>query len=175
MPKINDNPIRLHRLRAGNMGQKALAERSGLARSTIVAIEEGRTREPEDATLADIAEVLGVAPGRLKAEMAAWNTRRAQTMPELSPRAAAILRLSPSEVTRSFTSFAAWREQVAGSAVAFAQMLGLNHSTLTAYERGIRRRPGIPPVIASKIMDRLGVDIDYVIALQGLQPQDEED
>lgn len=175
MPKITDNPLRLERLVRGNVGQTELARRTGVMRSTILAIEDGRTRDPSPQTVASIEHALGMVSGTLGPKLAAWHEARKSRPPELPAKARAILKLPPHQIPDAFDSFVAWREAVAGSSFAMAGVLGVNHSTLNAYERGVRHRPGMPPVLASAMMDRLGVSIEYVIALQNLEPDTEEE
>lgn len=170
MPTMKDHPIYLARLRTGiSMQQLAIA--SGVHRSTIAAIEEGRTTAPTDQVLVDLDTALGLPVGTLAAQVQVWNAKRGDRGPQLSLRAAATLSLSPRAVSQ-YRSFEHWRRDIASSPTAMASLLGLPRSTVANYERGIRVR-GMPDTVSSALVRVLGIDNDYLLALQRLEPSDD--
>ena len=75
MPRIDDHPLRLARVRAG-VGQIALAREAGINRSTISSIEENRTVSPAPETLSAIERVLNIPQGSLETALAQWHISR---------------------------------------------------------------------------------------------------
>ena len=167
MPRIEDHPVVLARLRAG-VSRSALAEQLGVTRSTIAAIEEGRTQSPTEQTLLHIDRALRLRPGTLATAMASWRAERDGRAVKLTLEARAILSRSASEVAR-YPSFAAWRAKIAPTRTAFASLLGLNHSTLYRYEEGSRVN-GMPDTIAHALLARLEISPEYLMALKKLPP-----
>ena len=168
MPAIRTHPLYLARVRAG-VGQKALADAVGMNRSSIAAIEEGRTLTPTVETAEAIETTLGLPAGALQRDIDAWNTKRTAAGPSLSPYQLAVLRASPREIPIRYTSFVHWREHIAPSVTAFASMLGVNRAVAAKYEQGIRQR-GMPDTLAHALISVLGITNDYLLALQALPP-----
>lgn len=54
------NHVRAHRYQAGEMTQKELADRAGVSRQSIIAVEQGKFRPSVELALR-LAEVFGVA------------------------------------------------------------------------------------------------------------------
>lgn len=167
-PTANDHPLRLARIRAG-MGQKELALRVGMNRSSIAAIEEGRTAEPTVENLQAIENVLG--NHKLRSEINAWHARKAEQGPSLTPHQRAFLQANP-QVIAGLDSFKGWREYLAPSATAFASMLGVNRAVVSKYEDGIRTR-GMPDTLSHALVSVLHITNDYLLALQALPPSDD--
>lgn len=167
MPRFEDHPIRLHRVRAG-LGQARLSQLTGLHRSTISALEEGRVRSADDATVEAIASAMGLHGEDLQRELDAWWAKRAEQPPLLSPTAKAAL-AGGAGYARSCASFVAWRERFAPSPTAFASLLGVNRAIVAGYERGIRER-GMPESLQHALVSRLGIDNDTLLALMSLEP-----
>jgi len=154
-----DNPVRLSRLSRG-LSQKQLAADAGIARMTLVSIEEGSTRTPDQDTLSALAKRLGDDVDALRRALDQWHDDQPQatyTPGELLAR-----------VSTAHT-FADWREQVQPSATRFATELGVARSTLTGYEQG-RRTNGMPDKLVSGLM-RIGCSIDTVQILQRMPPR----
>lgn len=167
--EISDNPVYLARVAAG-YSRLGLAKHLEIARSTLIALEDGRTVEPKPETLAAIALATHTHSEVLRTNLAQWHRDRAQTVRARMPvEAQMILRYTPDQVRETFSSFADWREHVAGSAVEFARILGLNHGAVNAYESGIRTR-GMPETLQGAILNRLGVPVPYLQALAALPP-----
>ena len=170
MPRFEDHPIRLRRVRAG-LGQARLAQVTSLHRSTISALEEGRVREPDAATVDAIATAVGVFPEDLHRELADWWSKREAERPLLSATGKAALAGGPN-YARSCRSFAEWRSRFAPSPTSFASMLGVNRAVVAGYERGIRER-GMPETLQHALTSRLGVSDGTLIALMALEPNHE--
>jgi transcriptional regulator with XRE-family HTH domain len=170
MPILNDHPVRLARLRAG-ASIATLANRSNVHRSTIAAIEEGRTTWPTKVVLSELDKALALTPGTLAAQLEAFNAKRGTRSPRLPLKAVAVLSLGPGAISQ-YRSFVHWRRDVAPSPTAFASLLGLPRSTVANYENGIRVK-GMPDTLSSALIRVLNVDNDYLMALQRLEPNDE--
>lgn len=171
MPRIDDHPLRLHRLYRG-IGQISLAKQTGLNRSTISSIEEGRTVTVNPATLSALEAALLLHRGQLEAELAEWETVRRARGPVLNPHAVALLATPPPVVQTAFKSFVGWRKVFASSPTAFASMLGVNRQVITGYESGIRVN-GMPDPLSHALLTVLKVSNDYLLALQRLPPTEE--
>lgn len=165
MPKRDDHPLRLARLRAG-VSVQTLALRTGVARSTINAIEDGRTKQPGAPVLAELDNALSLPNGSLAIALELYGQADKPALLTLKQRA--VLGLTPEQVRR-YPSFQAWRKDLAPSTTWFASMVGLPRSTVHNYEKGVRVK-GMPDTLASAIIRTFGVSNDYLIALQSLEP-----
>lgn len=164
---IEDHPLRLARLRAG-LGQRELAERVGMNRSSISAIEEGRTNTPTDESASHIEGVLSLPAGTLNRSIREWAAKRKARGVAVTPHARAVLKMDPAELP-VFRSFVHWRQQISPSATAFASLLGVNRAVVTRYEEGIRQR-GMPDTLSHALLSVLHITNDYLLALQRLEP-----
>lgn len=167
MPRIDDHPVVMARLQAG-VSRVALADALGVNRSTIAAIEEGRTQAPTEATLLHMDRALGLRPGTLNTRMSTWRADRVGQPVKLTLEARAILSRGPDEVAR-YDSFSAWRAKIAPTATAFSSLLGMNHTVVARYENGIRVK-GMPDMLAHALMAKLEVTPEYLQALKRLPP-----
>lgn len=168
MPAIHDHPLYLARVRAG-VGQKALADAVGMNRSSIAAIEEGRTLSPTVDTIKAIETELRLSADTLQAEIVAWDAKRTAKGPQLSPYQVQVLAMRPADIRVQYASFVEWREQFAASPTAFASMLGVNRAVVAKYEQGIRQR-GMPGTLAHALVSVLGITNDYLLAISALPP-----
>jgi transcriptional regulator with XRE-family HTH domain len=167
-PTTLDHPIRLLRIRK-DINQSQLARMTGISRSTLIAIEDGRTREPSVETLDNLSRVLDTS--NLGEQLAIWNQSREGSVFECLPEEVReVLALSPDELAEQFTSFQHWRVAISPTVLAFARLLGINHAHVSQYESGSRVR-GAPFPIASAIATRLRVTDAYLVALEGLPPR----
>jgi len=167
MPSIDDHPVFLARLAAG-VSRSRLAAQLEVNRSTIAAIEEGRTQAPTEQTLLHIDRALNLRPGTLSTQMATWRAKREVDPVKLTLAARAILSLPAGEVLR-YSSFRQWRQKIAPTRTAFASLLGMNHTTVSRYEEGIRTK-GMPETLAHALLSKLGVSPEYLLALKKLPP-----
>lgn len=168
-PRANDHPLRLARLRRG-VSVAALASSAEVNRTTLDAIEEGRTRKPASDTLQAIERALDLPEGFLAPRIAAWHTQQAGSQARLSMKARATLGLRPNQL-QQYSSFQAWRREIAASPTAFASLVGVPRATVAEYERG--SRDGFPQTLASAIIRAFDVSDEYLMALEVLEPNDE--
>ena len=171
MPTVRDHPLYLARIRAG-VGQKQLADAVGMNRSSIAAIEEGRTSTPTPGAVEAIEAKLGMFPRTLQPALDAWAAKRAANGPVLTPLATAVLREAPAGLNARYASFVHWRSQIAPSPTAFASMLNVNRAVVAKYEQGIRSR-GMPDTLSHALVSVLGITNDYLLALQQLPPSED--
>lgn len=164
-----DNPLRLARLKAG-LTQTELARRAGIHRASLVAIEEGRTRNPAPATLGALSRHLATSDTQLQHELSLWLARQA---PSWDHRQRALLGQSAAAITTTYPSFAAWRQDLGLPVHRFAATIGVSRSTVLEFEAGLRVG-GMPDTMISGLL-RLGMPTDAVLALAALPPSDRED
>lgn len=169
-PRQSDNPLRLARVRAG-VPQATLAKDLGVSRSTLQAIEEGRTREPSRTLLWRLDNACGLPTGTLEGQLQRWHATRTP-LDRLTHRQRAILDLPASAITRDYDSFVAWRRELASSPTAFASLIGVDRAKVSAYESGIRVN-GMPDTLATALVQALGISDAYLVALQRLEPSDD--
>lgn len=169
MPVQNDNPLRLARIRA-DIPLSKLAEAVGANRSTLVAIEEGRTKSPSRALLWELDNALSLPAGTLDGQLQFWHRHR-DPLGMLTARARAVLAEPPAAVAR-YRSFVHWRRELAASPTAFASLLGVDRAKVAEYENGVRVN-GMPDTLASALVNRLGISNAYLVELAKLEPNDE--
>lgn len=165
MPKHPDHPVLLLRVRRG-FSRVELAEKAGVTRASIAQIEDGRVQSPKPSTLTRIAIALNIRPAQLENLLATWQGRQSP-IARLDNRGRAILNLTPAGV-RNFSSFEAWRRNLAPNPTAFASLLGTNRETVAGYEHGVRVN-GMPTTLATALL-RLGISDEYLTALRSLPP-----
>lgn len=165
MSQILDNPVRVARIRAG-FSRAELARRLDIHRSTLVALEDGRTAAPNEENLALLREVLD-AP-QLGPDLISWHEQRAESIRRhlTAPQQVALHR-SPGELHRFYPTFQQWRTVFSPSAMGFARLLGLNHAHVLGYERGAIAR-GMPEPMQHALVSRLRVTPEYLQALMAL-------
>lgn len=166
MPIDITHPLVRARYRAG-IGQAELARRTGLHRSTISAIEEGRSRAITVEAGIVIDQALGRAVGTTIAEVSAYAGNLPPFKPTLEQRM--ILNMTPEQLAFRFrlTGFAGWRAVFARSATSFASEIGVNRAVVASYEKGGRKR-GMSQALVHAIAERFGVDLEYVLAVAEL-------
>jgi transcriptional regulator with XRE-family HTH domain len=161
-----DHPLRLARLRA-RMPAARLAAMAKVNRSTLIAIEGGRTRFPDPSTLRRLEAALGVPADSLGPQLQAWRRRQ---KPTLSLRQRAVLDLSPA-VLASYGSFVAWRRDLGyPTPTSLASALHLPQRTVDQYEKGLRKRDGLPQTLAMGLIEAFDLGDAYVAALSELPP-----
>jgi transcriptional regulator with XRE-family HTH domain len=170
MPRIDDHPLRLARLRAG-YGQIKLASLAGVNRSTISGIEENRVRTPTPETLRAIEQALNVPAQSLEVELTNWLRQQDARGPLLTPRARILLEQAPS-VIAMFPSWVAWRKIISPTPTHFASLLGVNRQVVAGYEQGIRVH-GMPEPLVHALLTVLRVNNDYLKVLQQLPPSED--
>jgi transcriptional regulator with XRE-family HTH domain len=169
MPAHDDNPLRLARLRAG-VPLSRLAAAVGANRSTLVAIEEGRTKSPARPLLWQLDNQLGLATGTLEGQLQGWHRDRSP-LERLNARQRAVLADTPANVSQ-YRSFVHWRREFAASPTAFASLIGVDRAKVADYENGVRVN-GMPDTLATALVNKLGITNAYLVELQRLEPNDE--
>lgn len=169
MPRIDDHPLRLARMRA-NVGQVKLAGQAGVSRSTISAIEENRA-SPKPETVEALERALNLAPQSLEVELTNWEALQHARGPLLSPRARILLEQAPS-VIAMYPSFKAWMLEISPTPTYFASLLGLNRQVVAGYLNGIRVN-GMPQPLQHALLTVLRVNADYLKVLQQLPPSED--
>lgn len=162
-PRWTTHPLRIARQRAG-VTQSGLARATGISRGTVLAIEQGQTRTPKTDTLTKIAAEVRMDPAVLKQQIIDWLA--AEVNITLSPRARATLQLTTKHIAH-FETFSHWREQIVDTPTAFSILLRLNADVILRYEHGKQKR-GMPDKLAGALMNVLGLDEDYLAAVQAL-------
>lgn len=155
-----DNPVRIARL-GKRLSQKELARQAGVARMTLVSIEEGTTRTPDHETLDAIAQYLGQDTDALARSLNDWRDRQPQ---------ASYDRGRIRDVADRASSFKAFRLALEPSATRFAADLGVARGNLTGYEAG-RRKNGMPDTLQAGLL-AIGADLPTVRKLESLPPHD---
>lgn len=175
---IDDHPLRIARIKAGLTAEK-LGELAGVSRGTVNALEQGRIRTPRPAIVRELAERNGMTPERLLGFYDAWleqfeaqtQEAHAKTLSQLSPKARAVLALSP-EIVPRYGSFTAWRRDVMPSAASFASLLLLSATTLRRFEKG---EIPMPKPLIRALSNGLRLSDEYIAALMTLEGSDPED
>lgn len=151
-----DNPVRQARLRT-RLSQNQLANRAGISRMTLLAIEEGQTRNPDAKTVGRLARALGTPPPALYAALRSWNDKRVPA--SYSPQARDI-------ALRRARTFQQLRETLSESISDFAGRLLVARATIRGYEEG-QRKQGLPDSIEAALL-AVGFtpeDLDLIRAL----------
>jgi transcriptional regulator with XRE-family HTH domain len=168
MPAIESHPLRIARLSAG-LSAQALADELGASRGLVTAIEEGRVKTARPQYIKLLAERNQMAPDRLQQFYDDWRARFDQRMgagiERLTPRARAVLQLSPGLIAR-YPSFTAWRREFSRSTAGFASLLMVSATSLARYERG--ESPALPKPLVKAFVRTLGMDAEYLQAVMDL-------
>lgn len=163
MPKIDNHPVRLARIAAG-LSMRELADAASLDRSTVAAIEDGRTRTVPEETVGAIASVLG----RDAAWVRSVQAFRIDPRDRLDVGGAMAVAMTPALLSQ-LPSFKAWRTRIASTPNGFASIAGVHRNILTAYERSV----GQPmPESLMTALFRLGLTGEQVMALGKLPPEE---
>lgn len=168
MPAHDDNPLRLARLRAGIPLSK-LAAAVGANRSTLVAIEEGRTKAPNPDLLNRLDVALGQQEGWLFWQLRNWHAARSPRDRMTAKQRAVLADVAGVALYRDFVS---WRREFAASPTAFASLIGVDRAKVADYENGVRVH-GMPDTLATALVNALGISDAYLVELQRLEPNDE--
>lgn len=166
---MSDNPLKWARVRAG-LSVKALAERTGVNRSTLAAIEDGRTKQPARAMLWKLDNALGLPTGSLEGQLQRWHSERTP-LQQLDARQRAILADTPANVAK-YRSFVHWRREFASTPTAFAALIGVDRAKVAAYENGVRVH-GMPDTLAAALINAFNLSDPYMVELAKLEPNDE--
>lgn len=166
LARVVDHPVRLWRLRCG-LSQVELAGLAGVVRSAVTAVEDGRTKRPDDRILGVLAARLGVGVGELRDGVAEWVAR--PLVVDVKPAVAALMSVPPYVLSQYYGSFRQWRLEVASSPTAFASLLRVNPAVVSRWESGELDR--FPEVLSRKLVEafgRFGLSPEYVVELEKL-------
>lgn len=166
MARVVDHPVRLARLKAG-LSQVELAGLAGVVRSAVTAVEDGRTRRPDERILGVLALRSGVSVGELQDEVRAWVAR--PLVVDVKPSVAALMSVPPYVLGQYYRSFRQWRLEVASSPTAFASLLRVNPAVVSRWEAGELDR--FPEVLSRKLVEAFGpfgLSPEYVVELEKL-------
>lgn len=165
MSRIPDHPLRLARIRA-NLSQQALAKKTGVQRSALTAIEDGRTQIPTQSLCQKLNAALGTDD--IREEIRLWLEKPLQ--PFLRPSAQNLMLIPPYTLSQYYKSFQQWRSDVASTQTAFASMLRMNPAIVRDYESG--KYISLPDGLAAKMVEAFGpygFTTEYLTALEDLR------
>lgn len=166
MARVVDHPVRLARLRCG-LSQVELASLAGVVRSAVTAIEDGRTKKPDERILGVLASRLGVGVGELQQSVAEWVAR--PLVVDVKPAVSALMCVPPYVLGQYYRSFRQWRLELASSPTAFASLLRVNPAVVSRWEAGELDR--FPEVLSRKLLEAFGpfgLTVEYVVELEKL-------
>lgn len=166
MARISDHPLRLARI-AAKLSQQALADKAGVQRSAVSAIEDGRTRRPSDKLIAILAPALGIEESALREDIEAWLAK--PVTPTLRPSAQNLLAIPPYVLSQYYQSFAQWRRELFPTHTAFASALRMNPAIVRNYENG--KLATFPDGLASRMLEAFspfGFSAEYLVELEKL-------
>ncbi len=166
LARVVDHPVRLWRLKCG-LSQVELAGLAGVVRSAVTAVEDGRTKKPDDRILGVLASRLGVGVGVLRGEVEAWVGR--PLVVDVKPSVRALMEVPPYVLSQYYRSFRQWRLEVAASPTAFASLLRVNPAVVSRWEAGELDR--FPEALSRKLVEafgRFGLSPEYVVELEKL-------
>jgi transcriptional regulator with XRE-family HTH domain len=166
MPKQVSHPVVQSRILRG-LSQTDVAERAFISRSSLIAIEEGRTRTLKKQTAIDLERVLLMPVGALQSAMDRWFAER-NPRDGVTNAGRALLGATPSALAY-YETFRNWRKLIAPSVTAFASLIGVNRALVDGYEKGIRDN-GMSVTLMHHIQTALQLSPEYVRALSELEP-----
>lgn len=164
--RINNHPVRLARLQLG-ISQIELANRAGVNRAAVTAIEDGRTKNPSDAILAPLAAGLGIDIDTLREECVQFASAPLEI--DAPPAVANLMIIPPYTLSQYYPNFRAWRREIAKTPTALASMLRVNPAVVSRYESG--EMQAFPEILSRKLLEAFkpyGMTADYVIELEKL-------
>lgn len=165
MARIVDHPVRLARLRM-NLSQVDLASRAGVNRAAVTAIEDGRTKKPDERILAVLANGTGVSITDLADEVRAYVEQPVFVV--APPAVANLMLIPPYTLSQYYKSFRQWRLELAKTPTALASMLRVNPAVISRYEAG---ETGFPELLSRRLVEAFGpygLTPEYVVELEKL-------
>jgi transcriptional regulator with XRE-family HTH domain len=164
--RINNHPVRLARLQLG-LSQVELANKAGVNRAAVTAIEDGRTKVPSDTILAPLASGLGIAVDELKAQCREFAT--APIAIDAPPAVQNLMIIPPYTLSQYYKSFKQWRSEIAKTPTALASMLRVNPAVVSRYESGEMK--AFPELLSRRLLEAFkpyGMSADYIVELEKL-------
>lgn len=166
MARIADHPVRLARLQLG-LSQVALANRAGVNRAAITAIEDGRTKNPSDKILSVLANGLGIELSVLKDKCLSFSKEPLHV--DAPPAVANLMIIPPYTLSQYYKTFKQWRAEIAKTPTALASMLRVNPAVISRYEAG--QLSAFPDILSRKLVEAFkpyGITPEYVVELEKL-------
>jgi|TARA_B110000971_G_scaffold80224_1_gene82356 transcriptional regulator with XRE-family HTH domain len=166
LARIADHPMRLARLQLG-ISQIELAKRAGVNRAAVTAIEDGRTKNPNEAILVPLALGLGGSVEELRNKCVAFASQPLEV--DASPAVANLMLIPPYTLAQYYSSFKQWRLEIARTPTALASMLRVNPAVISRYEAG--QLTGFPEILTRKLLEAFksyGMTAEYVVELEKL-------
>lgn len=166
MARIADHPLRLARLQLG-MSQVELANRAGVNRAAITAIEDGRTKKPAERILAVLANGLETTTDELALQIDDYISQPVAV--DAKPAVQNLMLIPPYTLSQYYKTFKQWREEVAKTPTALASMLRLNPAVISRYEAG--QLSSFPEALSRKLLEAFkpyGMTPEYVVELEKL-------
>lgn len=167
MARIADHPVRLARLKA-KLTQAELAKRAGVNRAAVTAIEDGRTKQPNEAVLAVVANAAGEGIEDLKEKCRKFIESPLSV--RAKPAVQNLMLIPPYTLSQYYKSFQQWRKEIAPTPTALASMLRLNVAIIARYEAGEYKR-GMPEALSSRLIEAFGdygLTPEYILELERL-------
>ena len=166
MARIADHPLRLARLQLG-LSQVALANRAGVNRAAITAIEDGRTKNPSQKIIDVIATGLGINEDELVKQIQDYITKPVTVA--APPAVANLMVIPPYTLNQYYKTFRQWRLEIAKTPTALASMLRVNPAVISRYEAG--QLSAFPDILSRKLIEAFkpyGITPEYVVELEKL-------
>lgn len=166
MARIADHPLRLARLQLG-LSQVALANKAGVNRAAITAIEDGRTKNPSQKILDVIASGLGIDEVELAQNIKDYVTKPVSITPP--PAVQNLMVIPPYTLNQYYKTFKQWRLEIARTPTALASMLRVNPAVISRYEAG--QLSAFPDILSRKLIEAFrpyGITAEYVVELEKL-------
>lgn len=166
MARIADHPLRLARLQLG-LSQVALANRAGVNRAAITAIEDGRTKNPSQKIIDVIATGLGINEDELIQQIQDYITKPVTVA--APPAVANLMVIPPYTLNQYYKTFKQWRLEIAKTPTALASMLRVNPAVISRYEAG--QLSAFPDILSRKLIEAFkpyGITPEYVVELEKL-------
>jgi len=166
MARIADHPLRLARLQLG-LSQVALANRAGVNRAAITAIEDGRTKNPSQKIIDVIATGLGINEDELIKQIQDYITKPVTVA--APPAVANLMVIPPYTLNQYYKTFKQWRLEIAKTPTALASMLRVNPAVISRYEAG--QLSAFPDILSRKLIEAFkpyGITPEYVVELEKL-------
>jgi transcriptional regulator with XRE-family HTH domain len=166
MARIANHPVRLARLQLG-LSQVTLASRAGVNRAAITAIEDGRTKRPDEKILVVLANGLGSSVDELLDKCLKFSNEPLSL--DAPPAVANLMLIPPYTLSQYYKTFKQWRLEIAKTPTALASMLRVNPAVVSRYEAGLLST--FPEILSRKLVEAFkpyGMTPEYMVELEKL-------
>lgn len=166
MARIPDHPVRLARLQL-RLSQNQLADRAGVNRAAVTAIEDGRTKKPSTQILTVLANGLDVPIEDLQKQVDDYMNQPISV--QAKPAVQNLMLIPPYTLSQYYKSFREWRTEIAKTPTALASMLHMNPAIISRYEDGLLQN--FPETLSKKLIEafgQYGLTAEYVVELEKL-------